>query len=98
MFYIGTGNTFITVDKNGKAIATMNFSDVKTFPTKQKASGFLVSLPRKLYDISNKWAIKEYNPSTSSKPSKPQTNKSSQTQTKSDKLLDVLYEQPDKNL
>lgn len=87
VYYIGTGNTFITVDKNGKAIATMNFADVKTFDTKQKATQFLVSLPRKLYDISNKWEIKEYNP--------PNKNKSTETQSRLDK--DILYAQPDKN-
>lgn len=97
LYYIGTGNTFITTDKNGKAIPTMNFADVKTFNTKQKASQFLVSLPRKLYELSSKWEVKEYH---SSNTNKSQSNKNLQTQTKSDKTdktLDVLYDQPDKD-
>ena len=88
MYYIGTGNTFITVDKNGKAIATMNFSDAKLFQNKQKAGQFLVSLPRKLYEISNKWSVREYCSTT---------DKSSEPQTKSNNTLDILYDQPDKN-
>ena len=97
MWYIGTNNTFITIDKNGKAIATMRFEGTKFFSTKQKASQFLVSLPRKLYNISNKWTVEEYNPPTANKSAETQTNKSSQTQTKSNKTLDILYDQPDKN-
>lgn len=82
------------MDKNGKAIATMNFSDVKTFSTKQKASQFLVSLPRKLYELSSKWEVREYH---SQNTNKPQVNKNTQTQTKSNKTLDILYDQPDKD-
>lgn len=68
MFYIGTNNTFITVDKNGKAIATMRFEDTKFFQTKHKAEQFLVSLPRKLYDISSKWEVKEHIQTRNDKP------------------------------
>lgn len=72
MYYIGTDKTFIRVDKNGQAIATMNFADAKFFSNKQKASQFLVSLPRKLYDISTKWEVREHCPLPESKPLKPQ--------------------------
>lgn len=72
MYYIGTDKTFVTVDKNGQAIATMNFADAKFFSNKQKASQFLVSLPRKLYDISTKWEVREHCPLPESKPLKPQ--------------------------
>lgn len=85
MWYIGTNNTFITVDKQGKAIATMNFADTKLFKDKQKASQFLISLPRKLYEISSKWEVKEY------------TKAKDDKLNKSDKPLDILYAQPDKN-
>lgn len=71
MYYIGTGKTFVTVDKNGKAIATMNFPDAKLFKDKQKAGQFLVSLPRKLYNISTKWEVKEYNAPNMDKSFKP---------------------------
>ena len=70
VYYIGTGKTFVTVDKNGKAIATMNFPDAKLFKDKQKAGQFLVSLPRKLYNISTKWEIREYNTPNTDKLSK----------------------------
>lgn len=89
VYYIGTNNTFITTDKNGKAIPTMNFTDAKLFKDKQKATQFFVSLPRRLYDISSKWEVKEHNPPTKNKPIEPQI--------KSDKSLDILYAQPDTN-
>lgn len=95
MYYIGTDKTFITTDKNGKAIATMNFKDAKLFQNKQKAGQFLVSLPRKLYDISTKWEVKEYNTPNAGKPPKsPQKSEKSQIQAEP---LDTLYDQPDKN-
>ena len=82
MYYIGTDKTFIRVDKNGQAIATMNFSDAKFFANKQKAGQFLVSLPRKLYNISTKWEVKEFQDLSEDKQTEYQENKPPQTQVK----------------
>lgn len=49
----------------------MNFPDAKLFKDKQKAGQFLVSLPRKLYNISTKWEVKEYNAPNMDKSFKP---------------------------
>lgn len=68
MYYIGTDRTFIRVDKNGKAVATSDFGNAKLFSDKVKAGQFLVSLPRKMYEITSKWEVKEYNYQPAAKP------------------------------
>lgn len=81
MYYIGTDKTFIRTDKNGKAIATMNFPDAKLFKDRQKATQFLVSLPRKLYNISTKWEVKEHYSLSGNKSPKSQQVEEPQIQT-----------------
>lgn len=84
MYYIGTGKTYITVNRNGKAVATMNFKDAKLFSSKQKAGQFLVSLPRKLYDISTSWEVMEQSENKPLEPPQEQI-KNPQTQPQEDK-------------
>lgn len=60
MYYIGTETRYLAIDKNGGMYAAEDISKAKLYETSKRASKALVALPKRFYQISSKWSVREY--------------------------------------
>lgn len=59
MYYIGTGTQYIATKSNNSMYVTKNLDEARRYSTIQRATNALVTLPRKFYEISSSWGIRE---------------------------------------
>lgn len=59
MYYIGTGRKYIAAKPDGYLFVTEDLDKAKKYYTAQRAGQALVSLPRKFYNISTQWAVRQ---------------------------------------
>lgn len=59
MYYIGTGTQYIATKSNNSMYVTKNLDEARRYSTIQRAMNTLVTLPRKFYEISSSWGIRE---------------------------------------
>lgn len=59
MYCIGTGSLYIAARPDNSLYATEKLDEARLYSTSQRASNALVTLPRRFYEISSKWAVRE---------------------------------------
>ena len=59
MYYIGTGTKYIATRPDNTVYVTEDLSKARRYVSAQRAGNALVTLPRKMYEISSKWAVRE---------------------------------------
>mgnify|MGYP000318989544 CR=1 FL=1 len=59
MYYIGTGNKYIATKSDGYMFVTEDLSKARRYSTVQRAGQALVSLPRRFYNISTQWSVRQ---------------------------------------
>jgi len=59
MYYIGTGTKYIATRPDNTVYVTEDLSKARRYASAQRAGNALVTLPRKMYEISSKWAVRE---------------------------------------
>ena len=59
MYYIGTGSNYIGTKPDNTMFITDKLSEARRYSTPQRASHALVTLPRKFYEFSCKWSVRE---------------------------------------
>lgn len=59
MYYIGTGNKYIATKSDGYMFVTEDLSKARRYSTVQRAGQALVTLPRRFYNISTQWSVRQ---------------------------------------
>lgn len=59
MYCIGTGGLYIAAKPDNYLYTTEKLDEARLFSTAQRAGNALVTLPRRFYSISSKWAVRE---------------------------------------
>ena len=59
MYCIGTGNLYIAARPDNYLYTTEKLDEARMYSTAQRASNALVTLPRRFYEVSSKWAVRE---------------------------------------
>lgn len=59
MYCIGTGSLYIAARPDNSLYATEKLDEARLYSTSQRASNALVTLPRRFYEVSSKWAVRE---------------------------------------
>ena len=59
MYCIGTGNLYIAAKPDNFLYTTEKLDEARLYSTAQRASNALVTLPRRFYEVSSKWAVRE---------------------------------------
>lgn len=59
MYYIGTGSKYIATKPDGYLFVTEELDKARRYSTAQRAGQALVTLPRRFYNISNQWAVRQ---------------------------------------
>ena len=60
MYCIGTGSQYIAAKSDNYLYATSNADEARLFSTSQRAGNALVTLPRRFYNISTKWSVRQF--------------------------------------
>lgn len=61
MYCIGTGTQYIAAKSDNYLYATSNADEARLFSTAQRAGNALVTLPRRFYNISTQWSVRQFN-------------------------------------
>lgn len=59
MYYIGTGNKYIATKSDGYMFVTEDLTKARRYSTAQRAGQALVTLPRRFYNISTQWSVRQ---------------------------------------
>lgn len=59
MYCIGTGSLYIAARPDNFLYTTEKLDEARLYSTAQRASNALVTLPRRFYEVSSKWAVRE---------------------------------------
>ena len=59
MYCIGTGSLYIAAKPDNFLYTTEKLDEARLYSTAQRASNALVTLPRRFYEVSSKWAVRE---------------------------------------
>lgn len=59
MYCIGTGNLYIAAKPDNFLYTTEKLDEARLYSTAQRASNALVTLPRRFYEVSSKWTVRE---------------------------------------
>lgn len=59
MYCIGTGSLYIAARPDNYLYTTEKLDEARLYSTAQRASNALVTLPRRFYEVSSKWAVRE---------------------------------------
>ena len=61
MYCIGTGTQYIAAKSDNYLYATSNADEARLLSTAQRAGNALVTLPRRFYNISTQWSVRQFN-------------------------------------
>ena len=59
MYCIGTGSLYIAAKPDNFLYTPEKLDEARLYSTAQRASNALVTLPRRFYEVSSKWAVRE---------------------------------------
>ena len=81
MYCIGTGTQYVAAKPDNYLYPTKNVNEARLFSTMQRASAALIKLPRRFYNISSQWSVRQYDEEHEVDPA-PVTTSRADTQSK----------------